>query len=447
MSEFDTTTADLSPEQKLAQRLEAWRNPGVPFVSPEAEGDYGARITRLIDAIQMRTPDRVPVNVNAGFWPAARAGITTREVMSDTGRALKAWLDFNLEFQPDTQVSAVLYSTPASVFETLDYKLYAWPGHGVPDDASFQYNEQEWMTADEYDDLIADPSDFMLRQYLPRTVGAFKGFAGVSSLLDFTELPFVSGHVGAWGSPEMAEGLERMAKAARLVGAWAQEIFPSIGQLMALGFPPFFGGASKAPFDILGDTLRGTRHVLMDMYRCPDKVLEACERLVPVAIRWAMKRAGGPATPIVFLPLHKGADGFMSDEQFKTFYWPTLRKVLLGLIDEGVIPFLFAEGGYGSRLEVISDLPKGKTVWLFDQTDMARAKQTIGQVACIQGNVPLSLIHAGTPAAVEEYVRGLIDTAGKGGGFILDMGAVADSGKDENLHAMIKTAKTYGVYR
>ena len=35
------------------------------------------------------------------------------------------------------------------------------------------------------------------------------------------------------------------------------------------------------------------------------------------------------------------------------------------------------------------DLPKGKTIWLFDQTDMARAKETIGQVACIQGNVPL----------------------------------------------------------
>jgi len=287
----------------------------------------------------------------------------------------------------------------------------------------------------------------MLRHYLPRTVGAFKGFAGLTSLFDFIELPFVSGQVGGWGSPEMVEGLERLTRAARAVGAWRQEIFPAIGELMALGYPGYFGGASKAPFDILGDTLRGTRHVLMDMYRCPDKVLEACERLVPVAIRWALKRSGPRPTPIVFLPLHKGADGFMSDEQFRTFYWPTLRKVIVGLIDEGIIPFLFAEGGYGSRLEIISDLPKGKTVWLFDQTDMARAKETIGQVACIQGNVPLSLMHAGTPAAVEGYVRGLIDTAGKGGGFILDMGAVADSGQIENLHAMVRTGKEYGVYR
>ena len=149
---------------------------------------------------------------------------------------------------------------------------------------------------------------------------------------------------------------------------------------------------------------------------------------------------------MVFLPLHKGADGFMSDEQFHTFYWPTLRAVLLGLIEEGCIPFCFAEGRYGSRLEAIMDLPKGKTIWLFDQTDMAKAKETIGQVACIEGNVPLSLIYAGTAEETAAYVRNLIDTAGKGGGFILNIGAVADEGKEENLRAMIETALEYGRY-
>jgi uroporphyrinogen-III decarboxylase len=286
----------------------------------------------------------------------------------------------------------------------------------------------------------------MLRTYLPRAVGAFGGFGKISSLLDFIELPFVSGHIAGWGSPEMAEGLERIASAARGVAGWAEVTFPAIGKLMSLGFPAYFGGASKAPFDILGDTLRGTRQVIMDMYRRPEKVIAACERLVPVAVDWALRRPGGIATPVVFLPLHKGADGFMNDEQFRTFYWPTLRAVLLGLIEEGAIPFLFAEGRYGSRLEAIMDLPKGKTIWLFDQTDMAKAKETIGQVACIQGNVPLSLMYAGTPKDTAAYVRNLIETAGAGGGYIVDIGAVCDSGKAENLRAMIATAKEYGRY-
>jgi uroporphyrinogen-III decarboxylase len=68
-------------------------------------------------------------------------------------------------------------------------------------------------------------------------------------------------------------------------------------------------------------------------------------------------------------------------------------------------------------------------------------------VACIQGNVPLSMLYAGTPERTASYVRDLIDVAGEGGGFILDLGAIADAGKDENLQAMISTVKDYGVYR
>ena len=77
---------------------------------------------------------------------------------------------------------------------------------------------------------------------------------------------------------------------------------------------------------------------------------------------------------------------------------------------------------------------------------MIQAKKTIGKVACIQGNVPLSLIHAGTTKAVTEYSKKLIDDCAEGGGFVLDVGAVVDSAKPENMEAMIETAKEYGVY-
>ncbi len=66
------------------------------------------------------------------------------------------------------------------------------------------------------------------------------------------------------------------------------------------------------------------------MFRYPDKVLAACERLVQVAVDWPLRKTGSPVVPLCFIPLHKGADGFMSDEQFHTFYWPTLRKTLIG---------------------------------------------------------------------------------------------------------------------
>jgi hypothetical protein len=438
--------AAMTPEERRAWRIDKWRNPDVEFASPEAEATYKARVDRIVAAINLEKPDRVPVRLNMGFWPAKSAGLTAYEAMSDVPRALKAWKDFNLKFQPDASVDPLHNTVPAAMFAALEYNLYAWPGHGVSEAASYQYNEKEWMVPEDYDQLISDPTDYLLRTYLPRTVGAYKGFGDLSSFWDYIELPFVFGQVLGWGSDEMVASLEKLTAAAKAANEWFKQALPAMAEVQGLGFPPYAGCATKAPFDILGDTLRGTKGVIVDMFRYPDKVLAACERLVQVAVDWPLRKTGSPVVPLCFIPLHKGADGFMSDDQFHTFYWPTLRKTLIGLINEGMIPFLFAEGRYNSRLEAIMDLPKASTVWLFDQSDMARAKETIGTVACIQGNVPLSLMHAGTKEQVAEHTRRLIDVAGKDGGFILDVGAVADEGKDENLLTMVDTAKEYGVY-
>ena len=265
----DKLWKDMSPDERRAERIEKWRHPGTEFASPEAEAAYGERVERIIAALELRQPDRVPVCLNVGFWPAGLSGMTAREAMTDPARAGKAWIDFNLRFQPDGAVPPLPGANSAQMLEALDYKLYSWPGHGVPDDASFQYNEKEWMLADEYDHLISDFSDFMLRRYLPRAVGAFAGFSGMSSLLDFSELPFVWGHMAAWGSPEVAQGLDRLAAAARAVGQWMPPIFATFGESTALGFPSYYQAMCKAPFDILSDTLRGTRGMMIDMYRQP----------------------------------------------------------------------------------------------------------------------------------------------------------------------------------
>ena len=78
---------------------------------------------------------------------------------------------------------------------------------------------------------------------------------------------------------------------------------------------------------------------------------------------------------------------------------------------------------------------------------MAKAKEVLGDVACIMGNVPVSLIHSGTTEEVEAYCRRLIETAGKGGGFILTTGASLDrNAKVENVRAMLRSVAKYGVY-
>jgi len=184
----------------------------------------------------------------------------------------------------------------------------------------------------------------------------------------------------------------------------------------------------------------------MDMYRQPEKLHEAMAKVTPMVVRSAVAMADATGCPVCFMPLHKGDESFMSPRQFETFYWPSFRKVLVGLIEEGIVPLPFAEGRYGARLEVIRDLPRGSTIWSFEDIDMARAKKILGDSACIAGNIPASLMHTGTPAEVKECCRKLIETCAPGGGYILTGAAGMNEGDPEVLRAIMAAAKEFGVY-
>jgi uroporphyrinogen-III decarboxylase len=186
---------------------------------------------------------------------------------------------------------------------------------------------------------------------------------------------------------------------------------------------------------------------MMDMYRQAAKLHEAMEIVTPWIVEAAVSGANISGVPIIFMALHKGDDTFMSEKQFETFYWPYLKKVVLGLVLEGCVPLLFAEGSYNKRLEAVKDLPRGSVVWWFDRTDMARAKKILGDRNCISGNVPTSLICTGTPKEVKEYCRNLIEVCGKEGGYILNGGASVHNATAANLRAMMEAAKEYGVYK
>ena len=147
-----------------------------------------------------------------------------------------------------------------------------------------------------------------------------------------------------------------------------------------------------------------------------------------------------------WFPLHKGADGWMSEQQFLTFYWPSLKKVIDAFVAEGMLVRLFAEGSYNTRLDLVGGFPKGAISWHFDRTDMTRAKRILGADCSLQGNLPSSLLVAGSPEEVTAECHRLIDICAPGGGYILGAGAIPEFPKLENLKAMAAAAREYGVY-
>jgi hypothetical protein len=446
---MDAQWAKKSPAEKMEARFADYMAPqGMPFASPEAEKAYRDRTQMIKDVVQLKKPARVPVCPNVGFYPFAYAGVTPKEAMYDYDKLGYALKKYHADFLPDSLSSAPIYG-PGKVFEILDYKLYRWPGHGVPETAPYQCVEAEYMHADEYDLFINDPSNFFQRFYLPRVFGAMGPWQMLAPFTDILELPFLGGYMVPLGIPPVQESYKKALEAGLAAMEWINAaVGVDIASTSTLGLPALIGGFTKAPFDTIGDTLRGTRAIMMDMYRQPKKLLAALERLVPIAIEMGVRSTTMNHNPMAFIPLHKGADGFMSDKDFKTFYWPTLKAVVLGLIQEGVVPYLFVEGGYNQRLDVIADpdIPKESSIWIFDQTDMKEVKKRFTGWACFGGNVPVSLLKAATPKDVEKCVKTLIDEVGQDGGYILSTGAVLDDATPENLHAMIDTGKEYGKY-
>jgi hypothetical protein len=444
---------EMTPEEKQEVLFARWVSPKDPqgndlkFPSPEVEKLYKERVTRIKDALQLKKkPDRVPVLLIPSFGPAYYAGLTPYDVMYNYEKIAPAWKKFFVDFAPDGHGHAFV-PTPGKFLDILGFKLYKWPDHGVPKDTTYQCIEGEYMMADEYDAFIHNPLHFFNFTWPSRVFGALEPLATLPPLAGVTEMYTASVPFMPYGTPPVKAALKAMMDAGDEALKWMGACMTFAGEITMAGFPAYLAGATKAPFDIIGDTLRGTRGIMTDMYRQPDKLIAAMEALTPFLTQLGVGAAKMVGCPLVFLPLHKGADGFLSDEQYKKFYWPSLRNILLALIEEGVVPLLWAEGGYNSRLEVIRDLPKGKVAWLFDLTDMAAAKKALNGIACVMGNMPMDLLTVGTKQQAIDHTKRLIDVCGKDGGYIMANGAFFDEVKWENLKAIVDTVKEYGVYK
>jgi hypothetical protein len=306
----------------------------------------------------------------------------------------------------------------------------------------------EVMQADEYDAWLEDPSDFGLRVVLPRTVGALESFKMLPPLSSLGGGYFGAVALGeALARPEIAQAIKTLQKAGREYAKLRSKMAAFNGEIEKLGFPVNGVGGGGAAFDQISGSLRGMRGTMLDMYRQPDKLIEAIERQHSKTMERIKSMPRGNGKRRVFMALHRGADGFMSIKQFEKFYWPYLKEVILATIDAGYVPGIFIEGNFTSKLEYFAELPKGKVIAHLDSSDIYKAKALFKDRICIRGNVPASLLQTGTVQDVKDYCKKLIDDIGKDGGLIVCPRSSPEKSKPENLKAMIDFTKEYGVYR
>ena len=342
-------------------------------MDPAAEKAFREREKRLMDAVELRKPDRVPISIGLNYHPAKLAGTAAWDAYYDFARWKKAYVDAAKHYQPDRIM--VVPNQSGRVLEALGPRQLAWPGHGVSLTSTHQFIEGEYMKGDEYDLLLNDTSDFLIRRYLPRVYGILEPAAKLPRLNTLMNmLPF-----NAIAEPEFAEMLEKMVRASREAVEWQKQIGSLMQELVELGFfvrqPRFMVGA---PFDAISDFLRGMRGTMLDMYRRPEKVKQACELMC----RIQLERIADAPKPTEFTPafmaLHRGSHGFMSLKQFERFYWPYLLEVIKALVAAGYTPDIFFEGDYNSRLQYLPEMPHGKVIARFDPAggDSRRCEET-----------------------------------------------------------------------
>jgi uroporphyrinogen-III decarboxylase len=405
---------------------------------------YDARWRRIIDLVELRTPDRMPIILFATFWLSKYGSISCKELMYNYAKTKEIAEQAILEFDPDAYAPLVSMTASGRSLEALGYKQLQWPGHGVGEDQPFQYLDKEYMKADEFDDFLFDPTGYYLRTYLPRIASAFEGCEELPSFPGLHYFRLVNG-MRAFGNPRVQRALQNLAKAGDEAAQFHQHHVEFTNRLSGLGYPLINGSTSVSPYDLIADYFRGARGMMTDLYRNKEKLLAMLDKATVFLSRMTIAAARESGNPIVMIPIHWAPDAFMSDKQFREFWWPPFKRMLTELIAAKLIPMPLWEADCTKRLEIIGDIPPGKCIYWFERTDLVDAHEVLGDVVALRGNLSPSLMTTGNPSEVDAAVKRLVDLVWhKGGKLMLDTAfGVPDETPIENVRAMFSAGRKY----
>jgi len=402
---------------------------------------YKKNLSIFSDSVALKNQGKPPFNpFSFHFYPGKAAGFSNAEIMNNAKLRLDCFKDVFLKYDFPLVPNDGLYwgSWPWNILQSTQWYK---PGQELADDEPLQFNEQENLKADEYEEFLRDPSDFTIRKLLPRISKALEPLKDLPPLHKYLSYPMYSAPYFA--SQEIIAVLEILKK----LGEGWQEYNTHFSQfeeeLTSAGHPFLFRGVGFPPFDMFSVYLRGLKGSMIDLIRMPDQVLAVIEFLTEREIRLIKEQVEYFKNPRVAIFAYRGVDNFLSKDQFEKFYWPSLRKLINELVDSGITPLPYFQGDFTSRLPYLLELPKGKFPIHFEIVDREKARSILGEHHSFWGNIPGSLLTLGTPAEVKEDVRNLIELFGDTNGLIIDGGVFPDEIKEENIAAVFEAIGMY----
>lgn len=390
---------------------------------------YRQRFSRYLTALRNEKPDRIPIRPFVAEFTAKYAGMTCQDVVHDYNRAFVATRKCAADFDWDAVVSNMVYVW-TGLTQAIGLKYYGIPGIDVPANAGFQYREPDeehsFMKADEYDELIDDPTAFLYNKWLPR----------VSS-----DISPMDGYPSYRNNLALVKGGMAMLNYFNAYGPHVDKLRTESGTVSAIA------GIFKAPFDIIGDKLRGYMGLTMDMMTQPDKVRQACEALMPHLYHVALTSSDPHKQVPIGYWMHRGCIPFVSEGQFESHYWPTVKPIIEELWKNGHQTLFYAEGSWDHHLESFAELPEKSIVYHVDSGDIFKTHRSIGHKFCLSGGIPNTLLSYGTPDEIRARCKKVIDEVVRDGGYIMDASAIIQNDATiENMRLLTDFTHEYGVY-
>lgn len=282
------------------------------------------------------------------------------------------------------------------------------------------------MRDDEYEQLIADPNDFMLNVLSLRKYDKFKA-----------------------SKEEAYDALKKAAQAMKThieMNTLIQNKVRDEFGIIRLWSDYFV----QHPLDFIHDSLRGMKGALVDIRRHPDKLMEAinvlCEKSLAESVTdfdiikgndWPFVRSCYHIAPYIGL------------KDYKKYWWPFFLKMWRPYIDAGIKVILKSEGKSGYTFDMFRELPKSSMIIQLEEDDPFEVYKQIGDVATLATGITSNLLKYGTKQQCIDYVKKCFDTFAPGGGFIFMSDRpllCANDTNVENLFAVYEFAKEYGKY-
>lgn len=359
-----------------------------------------------------KVPKRVPISVDINSSYAIQyAGFDLRKAQYDWDMIEKTYDIISSALVDVDELPMNMARFPA-IYQMLESKVYTMASDGF-----IQHPEVSSMTYDEYDEFIEDPYKFLIEKSMPRLNEALnRGPYESAKNLSMTYYAYNDYFY-------RDDQLQR-----KMIDKYNYAIRPA-----------YLGNVT--PVDFIALALRGFSQISLDFRRLPDKITQAAQSLLP------MQKMMGTIFP-GHTDIYLHMPPFMAEKTFEKCYWPTFKEMVEYYVEKEQTVRLWCERDWMRYLDYLAELPDNICM-CFEIGDPKLVKEKLGTKKIVSGLYPSQMFKTASMQECVDKAKEIMDIMAPGGAYIFnfDRGLLSiNDGKIENVQAVVKTVKEYGIY-